>query len=159
MSRPREVEAGDRALRRHRWVELRLAPVAAAVWAVSAFAPLLSPTELWLGAGAMAVIGGAVAYRWKGPLATVALAVLAGLALASVAGALRGAALQASPLRALADTRSTVLLVLELDGHPHVLTGPGPPRVVADATVTVLTSGPVRYRMDAGVLLFAPADP
>ena len=159
MSGPPGAVAADRAVRRQRWVDLRLVPVAAAVWAVSASAPFLSPAGLWLGAGAATGVAVAMTCRWKGPLATIALAVLAGLAVASVAGALRGAALQASPLRAVADTRSTVLLVLELDDHPHVLRGPGPPRVVADATVTVLTAGSDRHRLDAGVLLFAPADP
>ncbi len=42
MSRPGRALAGDRALHRHSWVDLRLAPVAAAVWAVSAAAPFSS---------------------------------------------------------------------------------------------------------------------
>lgn len=95
--------AGDRVGRLRMWVDLRLAPVAAAVWVVSAVAPVRSPTELWLGAGAATGTAVAVAWRWGGPLASIALAVLAGLAVASVAGALRGAALQASPVRAVAE--------------------------------------------------------
>ncbi|MFP5372716.1 MAG: ComEC/Rec2 family competence protein, partial [Actinomycetes bacterium] len=128
------------------------------MWALSAAAPLLSPAELWLGAGAATGMAVAVAHGWRGPPATIATAVLAALAVASVGSALRGAALQASPLRPLADTRSTVQLVLELEDHPHLLSGPGPPRVVADATVTALTVEHDRHRLDAGVLLFAPAE-
>ena len=141
------------------WVDLRLAPVAAAVWAVSAAAPLLTPTQLALGAAGATGLAAAVARRADGRAAAVALAVLAGLAVAhgdgGRPGGRRGRPRRSAPL---AEAGRTVELVLELDADPHVLPGSAGRRVVADATVTALTDGPVTHRLDADVLLFAPAD-
>ena len=72
--------------------------------------------------------------------------------------AVRGAAREGSPLRSVAEAERTVAVVLELDGDPHVLTGPGPPRVIADATVTALVEARVTHRLRAAALLFAPAE-
>ncbi len=148
---------GSAAGRWH-WVDLRLTPVAAAVWAVSACAPLFTPPQLALGAATAIGMAAAVARRSNGRTAAVALAVLAGLAVGTAAAAVRGIEREASPLRSVTEAGRTVVLVLELDADPHVLSGSAGRRVIADATVTGLTDGPVTHRLDATVLLFAAAD-
>ncbi|TFV79581.1 ComEC/Rec2 family competence protein [Blastococcus sp. CT_GayMR19] len=150
--------AEDRPAGRWVWVDLRLVPVAAAVWAVSAGAPLLAPTQLALSAVGATGCAAAVARRRQGWTATVALAVLAGLAVATATAAVRGAAREASPLRSLSEAGRTVELVLELSDDPHVLPGSGGSRVIADATVAVVGDGTVTHRLGAEVLLFASAD-
>jgi competence protein ComEC len=80
------------------WVDLRLAPVAAAVWAVSAVAPFRAPAELALGALVAIGLAVVVARRRIGAGGAVALAVLAGVAVAAAAGAVRGSERAASPL-------------------------------------------------------------
>ena len=140
------------------WVDLRLAPVAAALWVVSACAPLFPPTLLALGAVGAIGVAVAVARRPDGRAAALALAVLAGLAIGTATAAVRGIEREASPLRAVAESGRTVVLFLELDADPRVLSGSAGRRVLADATVAGLTDGPVTHRLDAAVLLFAPAD-
>src|SRR4029453_3406070 len=49
-------------------------------------------------------------------------------------------------------------VVLELDGDPYPLRGPGERRVIADATVTALDDGAAVRGLEAAVLLFAPAE-
>jgi competence protein ComEC len=149
--------ADRRGAARWTWVDLRLVPVGVAVWAGALVAPFLAPPMLALAAtlalGLAAVVG-----RRRGPAAALALALLAGIALTAGVGALHGVVREGSPLRPVAEAGRTVLVVLELDGDPHELAGPGGPRVVADATVTELRDGATRHRLTAGVLLFAPAD-
>jgi competence protein ComEC len=139
------------------WVDLRLIPVAATVWCVSLPAPLIPPVGLAVAAVAAAALAAALGGRPAARSALV-LAVLAGVAVTAGTAAARGAAREGSPLRSVAEAGRTVTVVLELDGDPHVLTGPGPPRVVADATVTALVDGAVTHRLRADVLVFAPAE-
>ena len=139
------------------WIDLRLVPVAAAVWAVSASAPLLGPGQLAAGAVLATGLATAVTRRWNGRRAALALAVLAGFAAASGTGAVRALERDASPLGPLASDGRAVELVLELDGDAHVLTGSGARQVIADATVTEVWAGSVRHRLDAAVLLFGAA--
>jgi competence protein ComEC len=138
-------------------VDLRLGPVAAAVWCTSLLAPLADPSVLgWvaLGACAAAVLCG----RRRRPSTALALAVLAGVAVTSGTAAVRALDRQASPLRAVAATEGAAWIVLELDGDPHVLPGAGRSRVVADATVIRMDDGSRTHLVTDPVLLFAPAD-
>lgn len=139
------------------WVDLRLVPVAAAVWLTTLLAPLASPLLL----GSVALAGCMLAVlvgRRRGAAAAVILVVLSGLAVASVTAAVRGTARESSPLRTVAAAERTAAVVLELHGDPHLLRGAGPPRVVADATVTLLSDGATTHRLRADVLFFGPAD-
>lgn len=136
------------------WVDLRLAPVAGTVWGATLLAPALSPAVLaWVAVGGVAA---ALAFSRVGTGRTaVVLAVLAALTVTAATAALRTAARDGSPLRSTAEQERTAVVVLELDGDPHVLAGG---RVVADATVTALEDEGVRHRLVAPVLLFASAE-
>jgi competence protein ComEC len=140
---------------RWQWLDLRLVPAAAAVWAVCLAAPFLDPWPLV--AGAVGALGAAECARRRSTAgATTLLAVLAAVALTCGTAAVRGAAREASPLRAPADAHGAATVDLRLDGDPHLLAGSGRPRIVADATVIALhEEGQVRH-LDAAVLLFAP---
>jgi competence protein ComEC len=142
---------------RWQWLDLRLVPAAAAVWAASLAAPFLAPWPLAV--GAVAALGAAECARRRSTAgATTLLAVLAAVALTCGAAAVRGAAREASPLRGPAEAHGAVTVDLQLDGDPHLLTGGGRPRIVVDATVTALhEEGQVRH-LDAAVLLFAPEE-
>ncbi|SDF49538.1 competence protein ComEC [Blastococcus aurantiacus] len=142
---------------RWQWLDLRLVPAAGAVWAVSLTAPFLAP---WLlAAGAVAALCAAACLRRRRTVAaTVLLAVLAAVAVTCGTSAVRGAAREASPLRGPADAHRAVEVDLRLDGDPHLLTGSGRPRIVADATVTALHEEEHVRRLDAAVLLFAPEE-
>jgi competence protein ComEC len=107
-----------------------------------------------LAACALAVLLG----RHRRPATAIVLTVLAGVALASATAAVRGTAREGSPLRAVAEAERTASVVLELDGDPHVLRGAGPPRVVADATVSLLVDRATTHHLRAAVLFFGPAD-
>src|SRR4051812_28650242 len=144
------------AAARWTWVDLRLAPVAATVWLTSLVAPWLAPALLFGVAGAAFCVAVAVGRRRR--TATVVLAVLAAAVVTSGIAAVRGAAREASPLRAAAEAGRTALVQLELDSDPRLILAAGPPRVVADATVTLLSDDASTARMHAAVLLFAPAD-
>jgi competence protein ComEC len=164
--KPGPGAAGDHSSGRWTWVDLRLAPVAAVVWLSGLAGPYLSPVLLAVCAGAatgLAVIAG----RWasgssrrgrRGVAGFVLLGVLAGSAVGTGAAAVRGAAREASPLRGLADSGQTAVVQLELDDDPHLLAGPAPGRVVADATVTAIVDDAAAQRLDADVLLFASGE-
>ncbi|TKJ31749.1 competence protein ComEC [Blastococcus sp. CCUG 61487] len=138
-------------------MDLRLVPVAAVVWAGSLVAPYLTPP--WLAAASLGAAGAAWRLgRRRTAGATVLLAVLAGIAVTSGTAAVRETTRQASPFAALADHGTTVEVELVLGSVPHLLTGSGRPRVLADATVTGLHDGAQDLRLDAPVLLFAPQD-
>jgi competence protein ComEC len=139
------------------WVDLRLVPVAGTIWAVSLLAPLAPP----VGWGAAAFVAAALALvltRRPMSRSAVVLAVLAAFTVTAGTSAVRGAAREHSPLRPVAEAEETVVVVLEIDGDPHVLTGAGPPRVIVDATVTTLVEQDVSHRLRSAVLLFAPAE-
>jgi len=154
MKRVRDVPHQDS---RWAWVDLRLVPVAATVWSVSLVAPRVAPVVLGAVALSAAVLASAMARR---PLRRSALlmAVLAGLAVTAGTATARGVAREHSPLGPVAEAERTVVVVLEIEGDPHVLTGAGPPRVIADATVTRLVERDVTHRLRSAVLLFAPAE-
>ncbi|MGY1681111.1 hypothetical protein [Geodermatophilus sp. SYSU D01176] len=139
------------------WVDLRLAPVAAAVWGGTLLAPLLPVPVLAAVVPAAVLAAVAVSRRSRSPTAVVLLGVLAALAVTASTAAVREAAREASPLAGAAEARRTVELVLELDGDPTAVRGAGPPRVVVEATVTALDDGGTRTRLDDAVVLFGAA--
>jgi competence protein ComEC len=148
---------GEPAGHRWVWVDLRLAPAAAAIWTVCALSPLASPGQLAgiaTGSAGLALI---VTRRRGGAAAAVALVLLAGVAVAATAGAVRGAARNQSPLAAVADAGRSADVVLRVDADPRTIRGPGGPRVIADATVLEVLDGQVMRDLHAAVLLFAPA--
>jgi competence protein ComEC len=155
---PFRLDSETRLAVRWVWVDLRLAPVAAAVWLVCAAAPFLSPDQLAVSALAATGLAVVLARRRIGAGGAVALAVLAGVAVAAATGAVRGSERAASPLSEMAGEGRSGEVVLELDDDPHPLHGPGEQRVIADATVTGLDDGAVVRRLDEAVLLFAPAE-
>lgn len=142
---------------RWQWLDLRLVPAASAVWAISLTAPFLAPWLLGVvSLGALTLAAGT--RRRTTGAATALLALLAAIAVTSATSAVRGAAREASPLRGPAEAHEAVTVDLRLDGDPHLLTGSGRPRIVADATVTALQGEDQVRHLHAGVLLFAPED-
>ncbi|RFU20085.1 ComEC/Rec2 family competence protein [Geodermatophilus marinus] len=139
------------------WVDLRLVPAAVTVWAGSLLAPVSSPPVTWAVA-AGAVAAGVLVSRRRGPGAVVALGVLAALAVTAATAAVRAGSREASPLTAVAGAGRAVTVELALDGDPRPVRGPGPGRVVADATVTAVEHAGGRTRTGDGVVLFAPAE-
>ncbi len=139
------------------WLDLRLVPFALVLWGAAVVAPWLDPGVL-LVAGVLAAAVGAALIRRPHRWTALLVGVLAGLAVAGVGGGVHGLVREASPLRPIADAGRTVTVVLELDSDPHPLTGPGPGRIVADASVTEVVVGDRRHRVDDDVLLFAPAE-
>lgn len=138
------------------WVDLRLVLAAAAVWGTTLLAPLTVPSRLAWTAVAASVLAALVGRRPQRATAAV-LTVLAGVAVASSAAAVRGVVRDSSPLRVVAAAEGTVTVILELDSDPKILGGAGAPRVVADATVTGLTDRDRTVRLRAGVVLFGAA--
>ena len=157
MSRP-VLRYRDLSVSRWSWLDLRLVPAAATVWACCLLAPFLAPLRLAACAGGAAVLAILVAVatrRRPGAAAAVVLGILAALAVTAATAAVRGAGREASPLRAFAESGRSVTAVLHLDGDPHRLPGAGEPRVIVDATVISLTDRGWTHRFDAPVLLFA----
>ncbi|MCF6507638.1 DUF4131 domain-containing protein [Blastococcus sp. MG754426] len=141
---------------RRRVLDLRLWPLAAAVWATGLVAPHLRWPALALVGGA-ALAAAVLLARARVATATVVLVVLAGVAVGSGTAAVRGAARDASPLRAAAQAGGTADVVLTVRSDPQVLAGGGRPRVLLEADVTALDHGGVGHRLDDAVLVFAPA--
>jgi competence protein ComEC len=137
------------------WLDLRLVPVAAVVWGGSIAAPWASPALLAAVTGLCLAGGLLLARRKTSAMVPVTLAVLAALAVTAGSAAVRTWEREDSPVRAPDVLGRTVEAVLELDGDPHRLSAGAQPRVVADATVLEIhgVTG-----VDAGVLIFAPAD-
>ncbi len=140
------------------WTDLRLVPPAAAVWATTLALAGATPGHA-VGLGATAAATAAVVGRWgrRGAVRRVALAALAGVLVASAAGAVRGAERGSSPLLALADRGTTVTVLLAVEEDPRALAGGlGPPRVLVAGTVEQVVDGPAQR--PAAVLLFGAAD-
>ncbi len=141
---------------RRTWLDLRLVPVAVAVWAVTLAAGHVPPAVA-AAVAAGAVLGGAlVARRRDRAGALVALAVLAAVATAASVAAVRGAARAAFPLAQL-DGRS-VTVVLEVDGDPRRIGAVAASRLVLDATVTAVDDGRDTVHLSAAVVVFAPEE-
>lgn len=139
------------------WVDLRLVPVAVAVWAVTLAAGALPPLVPALVA-AGAVLTAAVLLRARDrPRVLVALAVLAAVGTTAGAAAVRGAARATSPLLDVAGA-GPVALVLEVDGDPRLVGAAATPRLALDATVLVLEHAGGRVHLTADVVVFAPVE-
>jgi competence protein ComEC len=144
------------AAARWTWLDLRLVPAATVSWLAASVAPGLAAGVLLAVVGAAVVLASALVRR-SGAASFVALGVLAALALTSGAAVLRNLARDASPLHAVAERRTTVQVELVLDDLARPLSGAGPGRIVAAATVTAVRDGRAVTRVDDAVLLFAPA--
>jgi competence protein ComEC len=140
------------------WLDLRLVPVAAAVWGTSLVAPWTTPAALTLVAVLCCAGGGWLVRHAARPRATIALALLSAIAVTAGTAAVRDWQRSGSPLRAPEIVGSTVEVLLELDGDPHLIASGGRPRLVADATVLALGGPDTTQPVDDGVLLFAPAE-
>ncbi|MCF6743206.1 DUF4131 domain-containing protein [Blastococcus sp. KM273128] len=148
----------SRAPGRPRVLDLRLWPLAAAVWATGLVAAHLRWSTLALVAGTALAVAVPLA-RTRAAAATVALVVLAGVAVGSGTAAVRAAVREASPLRAAAEAGGTAQVVLTVRGDPPVLAGRGgQPRVLLEADVTALADGGTVHQLDDAVLVFAPAE-
>jgi competence protein ComEC len=153
----RRRAADPRPPDRWHWLDLRLWPIAGAVWAVGLAAPYLPPQVLAVVAVAAVGAAAAIGARAGGARAAVLLVVLAGIAAASGAAAVRGAAREASPLRAAAVAGATADLTLTVRSDPLPLRGAGVARVLLEADVTALADGAARHRLHDAALVFAPA--
>lgn len=140
-------------------LDLRLLPVALAGWVVTWLGLGWSPgTSLLVGCGCV-VLAGLLA-RCDRPACRAAVLALGGVAVAAVLLGVRVQARNASPLRALAEARSTATLVLVVRDdprllRPHGLTGS--PQVAVPARAMRVSSGGRRWRMRADILVLAPA--
>jgi competence protein ComEC len=139
------------------WVDLRLVPLAAGVWAGTLLTRQLAWPVLALGAVGSAVLAAVLARGRRGArLTPVLLVLLAGLAVSTATGAVRTGVHEHSPLRALAAAERTALVTLELDEEPRLLAPTGQPRIAVEVTVTRVDAGSV-HRLDAAAVLFGPA--
>ncbi len=142
---------------RRTWVDLRLVPVAAAVWIVTlATGPLPPAVPAAVAVGAV-LAGVLVSRRRDRARVLVVLAVLAAVATTAATTAVRGAARAASPLGQVAGDRP-VTVVLEVDGDPRRTGGAAAPRLVLDATVTAFADDRGTVHLTAAVVVFAPED-
>ncbi|MGY1665565.1 ComEC/Rec2 family competence protein [Geodermatophilus sp. SYSU D00696] len=142
---------------RRTWLDLRLVPVAVAVWTVTLGAVHVPPAAS-AAVAAGAVVGAAVVARRRDRAgALVVLAVLGAVATASGIAAVRGAAHAASPLAGVG-ADGTVAVVLEVDGDPRRVGSAAAPRLALDATVTAFDDGRSTVDLTAPVVVFAPVD-
>ena len=152
--RPRQPAVGSAD--RWTWVDLRLLPLAGAVWAATIGAGYVSTTALTATAGT-AGLAAALLLSRRCARTGVVVAVVAGVAVTTATAAGRAAARESSPLWALAESGSAAVVVLEVRADPRPI-GPGRTRVVADATVTAVLSGGTVRQVAGPVLLFAPTE-
>ncbi|HEY6744480.1 MAG TPA: ComEC/Rec2 family competence protein [Mycobacteriales bacterium] len=129
-----------------------------AAW-LSVLATLGLPAAQGSVLGAAALVGGlsslAGRRRWS---ATVAL-VLGCAGAAALATAARVAAVEHSPLTALAERRAGVTAELVISDDPRPLTsGAGPPSVLVGARIREVTAAGRRWSVSGRVLVLAPAD-
>jgi competence protein ComEC len=138
-------------------VDLRLVPVAIAVWAVTLGADHVPPVVSAVVAGGAVLCAAVVVARRDRAGALVVLVVLAAVATAAASAAVRGATRAASPLTQV-DREQRVDVVLEIDGDPRRIGGAAAPRLVLDATVTALEDGDRSVHLSAAVVVFAPEE-
>lgn len=137
------------------WTDLRLVPAAVAVWLVVLASPWTSIAGSWTLAGGATALS-ALVRRWTTPSARVALSVLAAVAVAGGAGAVRAMAAEASPLTSGARSGSSADVVLVVDSLPHGIRGKGTERVMLDATVRWIRLPGSTAQIRDRVVLFAP---
>lgn len=140
-------------------LDLRLAPMALAVWVVTWLGLGWSPARsIVLAAGA--AVPALVLARSPRPGCRVAVLALAGAAVAAGLVGLRVHHRDTSPLRALAADRRAAALRLVVRDDPRPLRPrgvAGAPRVAVPARVVRVTSGGRRWRLGGHVLVLAPA--
>ena len=140
------------------WLDLRLAPTAAAVWGGTLVAPLLPVRSLF----AIAVLSGATALavglrRWGDIGARhAALALCGALAVTACTAGVRASARASSPLSVAAAAGRSVAVTLTLGADPAPIPG-SRAQVMGRGTVTGLVDRTSGVRLDAPVLYFAPA--
>ena len=121
------------------WLDLRLVPSAATVWALALATPVVPQTALVAAAGAGAVAGTVLLVRYRGgggAAVGVLVAVLAALVVGGTLGAVRASARAGSPLPGLAGRDAVVVVVLQVDDDPRPLSAAGEPRVLVAGGVT-----------------------
>jgi competence protein ComEC len=140
------------------WLDLRLAPTAAAVWGGTLLAPLLPARSLFVLAALSGGAALAVGVRRPGRVGVrhAVLAVCAALAVTAGTAGVRAAARESSPLTAAATAGRSVAVTLTLGGDPSLLPG-SRAQVMGRGTVTALVDGASSVRLDAPVLFFAPS--
>ncbi len=136
------------------WVDLRLAPVAVTVWALTLGAGHVPPVASAAVAVGAVLCAAAVATRRDRAGALVLLVVLAAVATTAVTAAVRGAARAASPLTAVAG-ELPVTVLLEVDGDPRRIGAAAAPRLALDATVTALEDARGAVGLSDAVVVFA----
>jgi competence protein ComEC len=150
----RRVAAADRWT----WLDLRLVPPAATVWAATLAGRAVPATLLWAVAAAGAAASAALLLtsRRRRQIAAsgVVVGCLAALTLVGVVAAVRAGARADSPLPELAARGAVVTVRLQLSDDPRVVTGAGEPRVLVRAGVTEVDGRAVGGDR---VLLFGPA--
>ena len=155
------MSATNSAAGRHvrwNWLDLRLAPTAAAVWGGTLLAPLLPARSLFVLAALSGGTALAVGLRRSGP-ARVRHAVLAlcgALAVTAGTAGVRAWARESSPLAVAAVTGRSVAVTLTLGADPTPLPG-SRAQVMGHGTVTAMVDRTIRASLDAPVLYFAPS--
>lgn len=135
--------------------DLRLVVAAVAAW-LSVLAALGLPARAGFAVGATALVGAAVSMG--GRRATAAL-VLGCAGAAALATAARVAAVEQSPLTALAEHRAAVSMELVITGDPRPLrAGAGPPRVLVGARAVQVSADGRSWSLSGRVLVLAPVE-
>lgn len=138
--------------------DLRL-PVGALVAWLTVLGTLGLPARVSLAAGITALVaaGAALAGR-RGPTALIVL-ILGCAGAAALGTAVRVAAVDGSPLTALAERRADASVEMVVTDDPRLLrTGAGPPRVAVAARVERITADGRRWSLPGRLLVLAPAD-
>src|SRR3954452_13248932 len=156
--RPPSAVRRRRSQARWSWLDLRLLPPAATIWAATLLMPSL-PAVVLLTLTTAGAVGAApllIRSRNRGaPAGTVLVGCLAALTVVGAVSAARAQARSVSPLPGLAAAGSVVAVVIRLDDDPRLLAGAGPSRVMVRASVTEAAGS--RVGGDR-VLVFAPAE-
>jgi competence protein ComEC len=144
--------------RRWTWTDLRLAPVALAVWATALVAPSTSWSLLAGLAAATAALAGVLVRRGPSARSLVVAAALTAVAVTAAVSATRTWEREGSPLVAAAGSEQTAVLELRITGDLHRVRGAGEPRVVLEATATRISGRVGTAELDDRVVVFAPEE-
>src|SRR4051794_13135603 len=138
------------------WLDLRLVPPAAVVWAATLLARP-QPAGWLLCAAVVCAIGSGVLLIWSGNrsggASVVVVGCLAALTLVAAVSSVRALVRASSPLPELAAREAVVPVVVQLDDDPRMLAGAGGPRVLVRSSLTEADG----HSVDGDpVLLFGP---
>jgi len=138
--------------------DLRLAVGGSAAW-LSVLAALGLPAGRGAQLGAVALLAALAALGGRRRWSATAALVLGCAGAAALATAARVAAVEQSPLSALAERRASATVELVISDDPRPLTvGAGPPSVLVGARVREVTAAGRRWSVSGRVLVLAPAD-